>query len=138
MKRLLLVAALTVACSIAGNAQVVVIAHPSVPLSTIDTETLMDIYMLTQTKWSDTTPIRVFALKKNARASETFYTHAGLNVLTLNKQWLRVQLSGEGRAPTLVNEDDMVARVAATPGAIGFVDITRVTSNVKILRQIGQ
>jgi ABC-type phosphate transport system substrate-binding protein len=115
---------------------VVVIAHPGVPVNSIDTKSLSDIYVLTQTAWNDNTPIRVFALKKGFSSTEKFYSHLGLNVLTLNKQWLRIQLTGEGRAPSLVNEDEIVQKVAATPGAIGFVDISHVTERVKVLGQI--
>ena len=136
MKRLLLSALLMTAFAMTGHAQVVVIANPSVPVSSIDKESLIDIYMLTQTKWPDDTSIRLFALKKGLAAAEKFYAHLGLNTLTLNKQWLRIQLTGEGRAPTLLNEDEMVARVAATPGAIGFVDASHINGTVKVLRQV--
>lgn len=118
------------------RAQVVVIAHPDVPVNSIDTRSLSDIYMLTRTLWIDNTPIRVFALKKGFSSTEKFYSHLGLTVLTLNKQWLRIQLTGEGRAPTLVTEDEIVQKVATTPGAIGFVDVSRVTERVKVLSQV--
>ncbi len=138
MKRSLLCAFLLTACIAMANGQIVVIAHPTVPGSSIDKETLIDIYMLTMTKWEDDTPVRVFALKKGTVGTESFYGSLGLNILTLNKQWMRKQLTGEGRAPALVSEEEIVARVAATPGAIGFVDASRVTANVKVLRKVTQ
>lgn len=136
MTRLLLCAFLMTAVTVMVRAQLVVIANPSVPVASIDTRTVVDIYLLTQTKWTNDEPIRVFALKKGAAGAEKFYAALGLNPLALNKQWLRVQLTGEGRAPSLVAEDEIVARVAATPGAIGFVDLARVTSGVKVLRRV--
>jgi ABC-type phosphate transport system substrate-binding protein len=138
MKRLLALLLIIIACMATGRAQVVVIVHPSVPGTTIDNESLIDIYMLTKTKWADDTPVRVFTLKKGSALVERFYSHLGLNTLTLNKQWLRIQLTGEGRAPTAITEEEVVEHVAATPGAIGFVDVSRVTDKVKVLRQVGQ
>ena len=40
--------------------------------------------------------------------------------------------------PLAITEDEIVSRVAATPGAIGFVDVSRVTDKVKVLRQVNQ
>jgi ABC-type phosphate transport system substrate-binding protein len=138
MKRsIMLLLALTALAS-AGRSQVVVIANRGVPVSSIDTETLVDIYMLSQTKWENDVPIRVFALKKGSSSMETFYAHLGLNVLALNKQWMRIQLTGEGRAPLVLGDDEIVERVASTPGAIGFVDQSRVTADVKVLREVDQ
>lgn len=136
MRRLLLSTFVLTAFTVMANAQIVVIVHPTVPGVTIDRETLADIYMLTMTKWDDDTPIRVFALKKGTVGTETFYASLGLNTLTLNKQWMRKQLTGEGRAPALLSEEDIVEHVASTPGAIGFVDVSHVTGNVKILRRV--
>jgi len=138
MKRSMILVFVLIALVSAERAQVVVIANPSVPVSTIDTETLVEIYMLAQTKWPNDVPIRVFALKKGSLSMEQFYAHLGVSVLALNKQWLRLQLTGEGRAPLVLGDDEIVARVATTPGAIGFVDHSRVTGEVKVLREVGQ
>jgi len=136
MRRILLLTLLLTGIAAAAQAQVVIIAHPSVPASSIDAQTVVQIMMLTRTKWSDDEPIRVFTLKKGTATAEKFYALFGLNPLALNKQWLRVQLTGEGRAPAVVTEAEMVNRVASTPGAIGFVDVSHVTGEVKILRQV--
>lgn len=138
MKKLLTILLIIIAITATGRAQIVVIVHPSVPGSTIDNTSLVDIYMLSKTKWADDSPIRVFTLKKGSALVERFYSPLGLNTLTLNKQWLRIQLTGEGRAPTAITEEEIVARVAATPGAIGFVDPSQVTDKVKVLRQVNQ
>jgi ABC-type phosphate transport system substrate-binding protein len=136
MKRPILLTLLLIGIATGAQAQVAIIAHPSVPGNTIDAQTVVQIMMLTRTKWSDDEPIRVFTLKKGTATAEKFYAQFGLNPLVLNKQWLRVQLTGEGRAPAVVTEAEMANRVASTPGAIGFVDISHVTGNVKVLRQV--
>ncbi len=48
--------------------------------------------------------------------------------------WLKRMLSGEGDPPLAVeSETEMVKRVAATPGAIGFVSREAVNDTVKTL-----
>lgn len=136
MRRLLLMMLFLIGIAAAAQAQIAIIANPSVSVSTIDAQTVVQIMMLTRTKWSDDVPIRVFTLKKGTATAEKFYSHFGLNPLTLNKQWLRVQLTGEGRAPAVVAEAEIVNRVASTPGAIGIVDVSHVTGKVKVLRQV--
>ncbi len=48
--------------------------------------------------------------------------------------WLRNMLSGEGDPPeALKSEEEMLQKIAATPGAIGFLSHTKVDNNVKTL-----
>jgi len=57
------------------------------------------------------------------------------------KNWLnkseyrwKIQLSGSGLAPDIVeNEDAMLQKVISTSGAIGFVSESKVTNDVKVL-----
>ncbi len=61
-----------------------------------------------------------------------FYEELGRTPLEMRKLWMRVQLSGEGRAPvTLSSETEVAEKVASTPGAIGFVRADLVPINVK-------
>jgi ABC-type phosphate transport system substrate-binding protein len=138
MKRLLVIALLVSACGPALRAQVVIISHPEVSINSIDARTLVEIYTLARTEWKDGNPVRVFALRKGTSGLDRFHAYLGIDELALKKTWLRLQLTGEGRAPTVVGEEEMVRRVSETPGAIGFIDISRVTSDVKVLRQVGQ
>ncbi len=55
----------------------------------------------------------------------------------MKRVWLRMILSGEGRAPTLLRSaEDLVERVAATPGAVGYVPLALVTRDVKVIATI--
>jgi ABC-type phosphate transport system substrate-binding protein len=55
----------------------------------------------------------------------------------MKKLWMKVQLTGEGQPPTGVgSEDEVLSKVASTPGAIGFVSSDKVNGSVKVLLTI--
>jgi len=48
--------------------------------------------------------------------------------------WLKKKLSGKWNPPESVEtEDDVFIKVSSTPGAIGFISLAKVTSEVKTL-----
>ena len=68
---------------------------------------------------------------------QKFYSGIGSSWAEMSKTWMRVKLSGSGNPPKqATSEDDMVAKVASTPGAIGFVSKSKVTGDVKVLMEI--
>ena len=134
MKRIILVLALLFAVSSAFS-QVVVIANKSVSGS-IDKATLKNIYTLDVKKidYHDVVPID---LKEDNATRQKFYSGIGSSWAEMSKTWMRVKLSGAGNPPKqATSEDDMVAKVASTPGAIGFVSKSKVTGDVKVLMEI--
>jgi ABC-type phosphate transport system substrate-binding protein len=57
--------------------------------------------------------------------------------MQIKKVWMKLQLTGEGQAPEgLGSDDEVVSKVASTPGAIGYVDAAKVNDNVKVLLEI--
>jgi ABC-type phosphate transport system substrate-binding protein len=136
MKRTVFLLALLLIAACTTPAQVAIIANNSVPANSIDMQTLARIYKLEQTKWPNGNTIHVFALKRGTASVAMFHEFIGIDPLYLKKLWLRIQLTGEGQAPMIVGEDEIVDRVAETPGSIGFVQADRVTESVKVLRKI--
>ena len=134
MKRLLIIA-LFFTASYGINAQVSVIVNKSVGQSSISATLLTNIYSLTLTKWADGSKIVV--LDNTSDAKTDFYSSLGKDQLSLKKEWLKKQLTGEAKAPeTLGSDSDVVNKVASTPGAVGFVKSSSVTPNVKVLLEI--
>jgi ABC-type phosphate transport system substrate-binding protein len=96
---------------------------------------LKDIYLLSTLKWSDGTNIVVFDNREKS-IHEKFFDFIGIkDIMTVKMQWMRFQLSGEARAPELVNGDDkMLDKVASIPGAVGYVNLSKAKSNgVKVI-----
>jgi ABC-type phosphate transport system substrate-binding protein len=120
-----------------SRGQVVVIANKSVPINTIKKSVLLDFYACDIKKWSDGQPVIVFDLKPQGGVKTTFYSYLGKSSSRMKSIWLKKMLSGEGDPPVAMNsEEELLRKVAATAGAIGFVSKVKVRENVKILLEI--
>jgi ABC-type phosphate transport system substrate-binding protein len=120
-----------------SSGQVVVIAHKSVPMDTIKKSVLLDFYTCDIKKWSDGQPIIVLDLKLQSEVKTAFYNFLGKSSSRMKSVWLKKLLSGEGDPPEAMNsEEELLRKVAATAGAIGFVSKAKVRENVKILLEI--
>jgi hypothetical protein len=105
----------------AQTAQIIV--NPSVQSASLDRERLRAIFTMRLTAWPNGPPIRVFVLPDRDPVSDRFYREQlGMYSYVLRAVWDRMVFTGTGLAPTLVrSEEEMRARVRATPGAIGYV-----------------
>ena len=129
--------ALLMLATLHAPAQVVVIANRSVPESSLTPAQVLDIYLLNARTWSDGQVVSLMCLRENELVEKKFFGILRRTPLEMRKVWLRAQLSGQARPPEMITtEEDMVHRVAATPGAIGFVTREKVQGNVKILLTI--
>lgn len=85
--------------------------------------------------WSDGTKIRVFVLPDDDQLHQSF-SKEKLNVFPyqLRSIWDRLVFSGTGQAPIKVNStEEMLTKVASTPGAIGYLRRANINENVKVL-----
>lgn len=115
------------------SAQVSVIANKNVG-ETVDKAKAANIYALTMTKWADGSKIVVF--DNSGDVKNAFYSGIGKDHLALKKEWMKKQLTGEAKAPESVgSDDDMIKKVAATPGSIGFVNSSSVNPSVKVIAE---
>jgi hypothetical protein len=88
-----------------------------------------------QVKWPDNGRIQVFVL------ADTHPTHIALCKERLNlfpyqlrQSWDRLVYAGMAQAPIEVaNEEELVNRVAATSGAIGYVKKVKPNDSIKII-----
>jgi len=120
------------------SAQIAVIVNNSNHTVKIAPSSLKDIYLLSTLKWSDGTNIAVFDNREQS-IHKKFFDFIGIrDIITVKKQWMRFQLSGEARAPEAVNGDDkMLSKVASTPGAVGYVKLSKIKNNdVKVIAKI--
>lgn len=99
-----------------------IIVHPSVNVRSISASSLRNIYTLRQTAWPDGQTIVVFVLPDNHPTHEAFAKEKlGLYPYRLRQIWDRLSYSGMASPPIEVkDENEMRARVRATPGAIGY------------------
>jgi hypothetical protein len=131
MKRLLLLLALAVAAP--ASAQVAVIVHPGSSTATINAADARNLFTLETTRLGgqSVTPV---VLESGV---DPFYGWIDRSFSDLRKLWLRKKLSGEGTPPeTLPSPAAVVALVAATPDAIGYVPASAVTGSVKVIATV--
>jgi len=118
-------------CSIAGPAQniarspqeVEVIVNPDVQNEVLSVSRLRVISMRV-TRWTNSQPIHVFVLPGDHPLHQQFVKSVlKLFPHQLQSAWDRMVYSGTGVAPTVVSSvDEMRARIASTPGAIGYTE----------------
>lgn len=138
MRRVLL--SCTVGLLLAVSAQaadVAVIAHPTVPVETVSRAELLDMYTGDIREWDNGEPIALFDLKLKNEVRASFYLFLGKSSSRMKSIWMKNMLSGEGRPPeTAETEEELLNRVASTPGSIGYVRAALPNESVRTLAVI--
>jgi ABC-type phosphate transport system substrate-binding protein len=102
---------------------VAVIGHRDLSSEPLSTHSIRAVFAMRQRSWPDGQAVRVFVLPDDDLLHIRF-TKAVLGVFPhqLRLAWDRQVFSGSGQAPQRVaDEIEMLRRVAATPGAIGYI-----------------
>lgn len=122
---------------LAGNvvhAQVVVIANASVSADSISRVELRNVFTGASTKLKDGSHVKPVLLKEGPTHTEFVTTDLSMSVASLLVIWRGLVFSGQGAMPrTAQDESAMVAYVAQTPGAIGYVNRTTPHGGVREL-----
>lgn len=117
-----------------SSAQVAVIAHKSVPRDSLKKSQLLDFYTGDVKSWGNDVRVVVFDLKPRGEVRDAFYEFLGKPSSRMKSIWMKKMLSGEGEPPeALKSEDEMLRKVASTPGAIGFISRSKSNNEVKTL-----
>ena len=135
LRPLLLLALLVLGLQPPAAAAVDVIVNRDVALPQISENTLRAIYTLRQTRWPDGRPIHVFVLADDDPLHAEFAKSLlGMYPYQLRQIWDQMTFSGMGQAPVqLPSQAEMLRRVAATPGAIGYVAAPIGNEHVSVL-----
>jgi ABC-type phosphate transport system substrate-binding protein len=117
--------------------ELIIIAHPDVPVTRLSTSELSNIYLLKMTVWNGGSNI----VPVNREAASQIRTQFSDNVMrqppsALNAYWN--QMHFKGKTPPLVQESDLavLAFVQRVPGAIGYISASVQPQNVKILAKV--
>ena len=136
MKYTIIILAVLLLTAMSAHAQVVVIAHKSVQASSMSSAQVSNIFTMSTREWPNGEKVTVFDQKEEA-ARKKFFSYIRKSPVEVKKLWLRMQLSGEGKAPeTLNSDDDVIQKVVSTPGAIGYVHADKVSNDVKVIATI--
>jgi len=100
------------------------IVNPTVKVQTLSVGEVRSLFGMRQLTWPDGSPVKIFVLSEQNPLHASFCKEIlNLYPYQLQQSWNRLVFSGTGQAPTEVStEQNMVALVAANPGAIGYVN----------------
>lgn len=112
-----------------------VIAHPSVAVSSLSRAQLRSIFLMRQVVWPDGTAIKVFVLPASSAPHQQFCREQlQLFPYQLERVWQKLIYSGTGTAPGLLQDKNtMLAMIAKTPGAIGYIETLEGSQVVKVI-----
>lgn len=126
----LCVALLVGGIELAWAGPVTVITSKGNAAAPLDRQMVRAIFTLRLRQWPDGSPVRVFVLPDaNPLHVEFCRNQLGTFPYVLRASWDRLVFTGTGIAPEVVSsEKQMRERVAATPGAIGYVSAPEATA----------
>ncbi len=116
-------------------AEPVTIAHPGEGYLRIERKTLRAAFGMSLQMWPNGRPVTVFVLRDDDPVHQQFCRKVlGVLPYTLRRNWDRLLFSGAAQAPiTLSNPQEMLYRVATTPGAIGYIEKELTNDSVSII-----
>lgn len=134
------IAALLLSCSAsaasaASATSLKIVVNPGVPGKSIKKQVLGQIFLRTVVKWGDGTPIKPVdrSLTSSLRI-EFSKAFLGLTALEVQHHWRREISRGNIPPPVKGSDEEVIAFVAASPGAIGYVsEATPTPETVKVL-----
>ncbi len=134
IKLFIVLSVAAVGCESVYGADVKIIANPSLSAATISAEELRGVFLATKTAINDGSRIEP-VLEKRGAAHESFLkTYIGKTDVALETYYRSLVFSGKASMPKAVASDaEMVAYVAKTKGAIGYVSAGASTPGVKTL-----
>ncbi len=122
------------ALSAMAQAEVTIIANPSVPIDTVTKDELKKIYMGKIVKWVGGEQINSVLLNVKDVHNEFVTKYIKKTPAQFDNYWRMMIFSGKGIRPQAFNnEQDLIEFVAKTKGAIGYVLSTGQLEKIKIL-----
>lgn len=111
-----------------------IIAHPEIPVDSLSQKMVADIYQGYKGKWADGQTIKVVMLKQGATHEAFSRSVVHLSPAKLKRLWKKVIFSGSGIAPKILrSEEKCVNYIAATRGAIGYINPATSFAGVKVI-----
>ena len=119
-------------------AEPVAIIHAGEPHAKIERKILRAAFSMTLQAWPDGQPLTVFVFRDDDTLHQQFCRKVlGVLPYTLRRNWDRLLFSGAAQAPIIVDSpEEMLRRVAATPGSLGYIEKERINESVSIVEVI--
>ena len=116
------------------QAQVIVIAHPTLKAADVSTADLRDVFTGASSSFKDGSHVTPVLLKAGPVNDGFLTLYVGKSDSAFRANWRSLLFSGQAVMPrTLESEAAVVEYVAHTPGAIGYVAKSTPHEGVKVL-----
>ncbi len=117
------------------HAEPITIVHAKDSHHRIERKTLRAAFSMALQVWPDGSPITVFVYHDDNLTHQQFCRKTlGVLPYALRRNWDRLLFSGASQAPiTVESPQEMLHRVAATPGAIGYIEKELSNDSVSII-----
>ena len=124
---------LALAATVAAAADGIFITNPSGP-DAVTREEIKSILLGNKTKWESGTLIHLAVLADGPVQEVIAQEYTARSADQFEKYWKKQVFTGKGSAPESLKSDaDMIAYVAKTPGAFGYVSGASAATGVKVL-----
>ena len=133
--KVLMFATLAACVGAPALADVVVVVSAKSPITTLSQNQTVNIFLGKSNRFPDETPALPVDQREGAAVRDEFYSRfAGKSAAQVKAHWSKIIFTGRGRPPAEVeNSGEVKKRVAANPGAIGYIDKSALDANVKMV-----
>ncbi len=134
--RLLLIVLLLILQPIAESlADVVVVANPRSGIESLSRDEVINIFLGRFRQLPSGLPAQPVDLPATQPEKAIFYLRlVNKDLAEINSYWSRLVFSGRTKPPVQANStDDLLEFIAKTPGAIGYIERSRVDGRVKLV-----
>lgn len=125
-------------CAPWALAELVVVAHPKCGVERLSREEVINIYLGRYRRLSDSLTAEPIDLAGDHESKVMFYRRlVGKSLPEINAYWARLIFSGKTQPPqTVASTEEALQRVAARPGALAYVDRSKVDRRVIIVHEL--
>ncbi|HEX2675028.1 MAG TPA: hypothetical protein VHM19_00275 [Polyangiales bacterium] len=115
-----------------------VIVNPATKVSRLSVDELAAVFTMSERRWDDGKAIVVFNLPSRTSQRESFDAAVlGMDASEVARFWIDQRIRGKGEAPIKVPTPAMMVQVVAKlPGSIGYVPLSAVTPQVKVVARV--
>ena len=115
-------------------AEVVVVTHKSVNTENLELKDIKKIFLGKKMYWDDNKKITLFILSKSPTHQEFLKKYLGKSENQFTNYWKQLLFTGKGMLPNRVTDDEMIAKIKETEGAIGYIAANLATEDVNIIK----
>jgi ABC-type phosphate transport system substrate-binding protein len=113
----------------------VIIAHPSIAMSSLTTDQASGLFLKRITRWEDNSPVVPVDLDESSKTRQAFTRVIHRKTVYLIKTYWQQQIFSGREVPPAEkpNEAEVIAFVRSTPGAVAYVSANAPVQGLKVL-----